>query len=253
MRYSLLEMVQRILDSMDSDEVNSIADTTESLTVAKIIKECYFEILSEFDFKSTESLFHLDSSADNTKPTVMYLPASANRIDRLKYNVGTSLQDFTFREIEYAPPAQFLELLDGLDPVEIWVGTQIVTLNGEDFQFKFRNDESPRFYTSFDDRTIVFDAVDTSLETTLTSARTYAYGPVVPTFQLDDTYVPELNPRQFALLLNAAKAQAFIEVKQTANDKAEKKERRHRILAAKTLDQTDNRPAIFKRQGYGRR
>lgn len=253
MRYSLLEMVQRILDSMDSDEVNSIADTTESLTVAKILKECYFEILSEFDFKSTESLFHLDASGDNTQPTVMYLPASANKIERFKYNIGPTLQDFNFRELYYQPPSQFLEMLDGIDPTEIWVGTQVVSLNGEDFQFKFRNDESPRWFTSFDDRTIVFDAYDSSYETTLTSARTYCYGPVVPTFDLSDTFIPNLNPKQFALLLNAAKAQAFVEVKQTQNDKAEKKERRHRILAAKELDQTDNRPAIFKRQGYGRR
>lgn len=42
MKYTLLELTQRILESMNSDEVNSIGDTEESMTVANIIKESLF-------------------------------------------------------------------------------------------------------------------------------------------------------------------------------------------------------------------
>ena len=38
MRYNLLEMVQRVLAAMDSDEVNSITDTAESVQVALLIE-----------------------------------------------------------------------------------------------------------------------------------------------------------------------------------------------------------------------
>ena len=39
-------MVQDVMSSMDSDEVNSITDTTESLQVARIVRACYFDVVS---------------------------------------------------------------------------------------------------------------------------------------------------------------------------------------------------------------
>ena len=47
-------------------------------------------------------------------------------------------------------------------------------------------------------------------------------------------YVPDLDARQFQLLLQASKAQAFYELKQVENPKAEKKERKNTILAQRT-------------------
>lgn len=253
MRYTLLEMTQRILDSMDSDEVNSIADTPESLAVSKIIKEAYGEIVAEIDFQDTENLFHLDSSGDNTKPCLMFLPAEVTNIKRLKYNIGTNLDDMTFRELCYLPPVQFLEQTDGWDNNVTWIGVQIIELDGQDFRFKYRNDVSPSYWTSPDDRTIIMDSYDSSYENTLTSSRTYGYGVKNSTFLLEDTFIPRLDERHFPLLMNAAKAQAFLEVKQTQNARAEKNERRHRALAYKTHSSTDNRPAIFQHPGYGRK
>lgn len=253
MRYTMLEMTQRILESMDSDEVNSISDTTEALTVAKIIQECYWDIIGEFEPRETEGIFHLDSSGDNTKPTLMYLPSNVSRIDVLKYNIGDDLVNTNFREVHYKSPNDFLNYMNGLDVDATWVDSQVISMNGQDFNIKFRNDQSPFYYTSFDDFQLVFDSYDSSYETTLTSARTYGYGPMIPTFQLQDNFIPKLDARQFQLLLQEAKAQAFVEVKQTANEKAEKKARKNRLLAQKSVDiNTDNRTALQKRKGYGR-
>ena len=49
MKYTLLEMTQDILSNMSSDEVNSISDTPESLQVATIIKQKYYDIVSRGD------------------------------------------------------------------------------------------------------------------------------------------------------------------------------------------------------------
>lgn len=252
MRYNLLQLVQRILESLDSDEVNTISDTTESLAVANIIKECYYEIISEIQPKETEGLFHLDASTDNTKPVVMYLPDTVSNIEWLKYNVGDTVLDTNFRDLCYLDIDQFFNFSNGLDPDESWVDSQEVFINGQSFNVKFRNDQSPSYWTSVDDRTILFDSYDSSYESTLTSSRTYGYGGLIPVFLMEDTFVPKLDARQFQLLLNAAKSQASIELKQIVNEKAERKERKHRILAYKTQDNTDNRPEIKKRKGYGR-
>lgn len=256
MRQTLLEMTQAILMSMDSDEVNSISDTTEALDVAQIIKQNYLDIVSEIAPARLEGLFHLDSSGDNTKPTVMYLPNDVAEIHWLKYNVG-ELVDTNFRELCFLSLDDFFEFSNGLDPSETWVSTQTVDVMGKPFTFKLRNDQSPSYWTSVDDRLILMDSYDSSYETTLTSSRTYGYGDLVPTFQMTDSFIPVLDPRQFQLLFNASKAQAFVEKKQVTNEKAEKKERKHRILAYKQKDRaaTDNRSALRKhneRRGYGR-
>lgn len=255
MRYTLLEMTQQILASMDSDEVNSISDTTESLDVANIIKECYFEIISEVQPKETEGLFHLDSSTDDTKPTLMYLPSTVSNIEWLKYNVGESVTETNFRDMCYLDLPDFFEFSNGLDLTEDWVDTQVIQIGGQDFNIKFRNDNGPTYWTSVDDRIILFDSYDKDQGDTLVSARTYGYGGLIPTFSMVDSFVPKLDARQFTLLLNAAKSQAFIDKKQIENAKAERKERRHRILAHKTKDNTDTRSSLRKhneRRGYGR-
>lgn len=253
MKYNLLELVQRILESMDSDEINSISDTTEALQVAGIVKECYFDIVGELEPRETQGLFHLDASGDNTKPTQMTMPPNASRIDVLKYNIGPDLQDTNFREIRYLEPVEFLDYMNGLNTNETWVTSQILVIDGEDFNIKVRNDQSPHYYTSFDDHTIVFDCFDSSYEATLTSSRSYCIGSLIPSFVMEDTFVPKLDARQFQFLLQSAKAQAFVELKQTVNEKAERKERRNRLLAQKTKDtQTDNRTSFQKHRGFGR-
>ena len=44
MQMTLLEMVQDILNDIDSDPVNSIDDTEESVQIAQIIKTSYFAL-----------------------------------------------------------------------------------------------------------------------------------------------------------------------------------------------------------------
>ncbi len=252
MRMNLLSIVQDILSSMGSDEVNSIADTTESLGVANIVRNNYHEIIGEIQPKEVESIFHLDASTDDTKPCVMYLPDNVMDIQELKYNVGDSVIDTNFRTLCYVPIAEFLEYMNGLDIDEDWVDSQEISLNGQTFNIKHRNDESPHRYTTIDDRVFLFDSYDKTYEETLTSSRTYGIGNIIPVFQMSDSYVPDLDPRHFTLLLNAAKAQAWAEIKQTTNEKAERKERRGKIVAYKSKSSTDTRKPLHRRKGFGR-
>ena len=254
MRYSLLQLVQRILESMDSDEVNSFADTAESLAVANIVKECYFDIISEIEPKETEGLFHLDASTDNLKPVQMFLPSHVSNIHWMKYNVGPSIVDTNYRDLCYLDVDQFFNFSNGLDVNESWVDSQEVVISGQTFRLKYRNDQFPSYFTSIDDNIILFDSIDKTVEDTLTATRTYGYGGLIPVFNMNDNFIPKLDARQFQLLLNAAKAQAFIEIKQVENAKAERKERRHKILAYREQNNTDPRSEVKKRKrkGYGR-
>lgn len=252
MRYTLIELVQRILESMDSDEVNSISDTTESLAVANIVKECYFDIISNLDLPEKKDIFQLDASGDSTKPCLMYLPDDILDLDTLKYNNNTT-SDPVWYDVQYLPFDAFVEQMSSLSMDETNVDSMTVTENGDVFTFKYLNDALPTLYTSFNDRTLLFNSYDSSVNSTLVSAKTLCSGGVEPDFDLDDDYTPELDPRQFQLLLNASKAQAFIELKQVENPKAEKKERKNTITAQRTKNAIDRRGGSRTYRGYGRK
>lgn len=252
MRYTLIQLVQRVLESIDSDEVNTIAESPESLAVANIIKENYNNIIGEYDAKEVHTLFHLDASTDDTKPCLMYLPEYISEVELVQYNVGDSTSGVVLRPIEYKELTDFMQMIGGYDPQVNWVSSQTINWGEGDFTFKLRNDIWPSWWTSPDDKTIIFDSYKSDVEDTLTSIRTYCTGFRIPTFQMVDTYVPDLDPKHFQLLLQESKAQAAIELKQVQNQDAEKKARRNRLLAYKTKDSTDTRPNIRKHGGYGR-
>ena len=118
----------------------------------------------------------------------------------------------------------------------------------------YLTDRSPEFYTTFDNRTLVFNAIDTDVDTTLQSSKTLCYGKLSPCFELDDSYVPFRDTKYESFLFNAAKATAFAELKQITNAKAEKAERRARIKTQPSKRAVEHDwPWYSQHTGYGRR
>lgn len=84
-------MTQDVLSNMSSDEINSISDTTESLQVATIIRQKYFDIINRLNLPDHEQLIQLTPSVDGTTPVLMYVPDGVCDIKWLKYfNSNTS-------------------------------------------------------------------------------------------------------------------------------------------------------------------
>lgn len=240
MRYTLLELVKRVLESMESDEVSDINETSESVTVANIIKECYFDIAGQFNPAELEGLFKLDAGGDNTKPVLMTMPSTASRVMWLKYNIGAADRP-DWQDLQYMSNEEFFEYQSGLDPDATNLDDFTHPVNNADFVFLYKNDDWPQYYTIFDDYTVIMDSYLATEENTLTQVRTLAYGPLVAEFEMENEWVPDLDPRQFQLLLQESKATAFQELKQTTNAKAEAKSRKNQILTQK--NKYDNRPS----------
>lgn len=96
MKQTLLSMTQDILSSMSSDEVNTISDNPESMQVANIIKQKYFDIVTRVPLPEHEMLLQLDPSLDEDSPVLMYVPDGVANIKWVKYfdsnvNDGTSV------------------------------------------------------------------------------------------------------------------------------------------------------------------
>lgn len=239
-RYTLLELTQRILSSMESDEVSDISETQESKDVVDIIKECYFDIVGQNNLADHLGIFKLDSSGDNTKPTLMTIPENVIRIDWLKYNY-TDILNPLYKPLRFCPVDEFYFYQGQMNVDDSLIDTMTVSIGGNNNVFKYYNDRPPNYYTIFDEFHVVFDAYDALVDSTLQTVKSQGYGLVSPSFVRSNTTILDLDPRQFQLLLQDAKATAHVELKQQANPKAEQKYRRNQILAQKS--RLDNDPS----------
>ena len=228
MKYTLLELTQSVLSSMDSDEVNSINDTPESQQVVEIIKTVYDDLITRSDIKVNNTLFNLVASNDIVKPVLMTKPDNIDHIHWIKYNrILNGDVDPIWDEMLYLSVNDFMEYTHQLKPSNTNVDSFDLVQDGFVFTFMYRNDWSPQYYTSFDDNTLIFDGYDNAVSTTLESSKTLCYGSKISSFSRADSFIPDLQPQQFALLLNEAKSLAWSELKQTVHHKAEQSARRN--------------------------
>ena len=85
MKLSLLQMVQDILNDMDSDEVNDIDDTVESAQVAQTIKTCYFEMIGNRNWPHLRKLITMDNYGDPAFPNYLVCPDNVKQLEFFKY------------------------------------------------------------------------------------------------------------------------------------------------------------------------
>lgn len=227
MRLSVLRCTQLILSAMDSDEVNSIDDTTEAQQVVDQLELAYYEVLSHAEFTDQWDFFELDPSNDADLPTVMYVPNNIGKIEWIKYD--TTDDGVTEREFTAMVPQEreeFIEMMNKLDTDESNVFTYDLSANSGTFPMRGYNDKNPERYMTFGSRTIVFDSFDLSIGQTLQGNRTWCYGNIVPVFERDDDFIPEFDVRTFSLFFNEAMSASFEFVKQMPSAKAEQRARR---------------------------
>jgi hypothetical protein len=253
---TLLEMTQEILTSMESDLVDSINDTAESLAVATAIRRTYWDLFGIEDAPEHYSLFKLTETSAAT-PTLMTIPTNVMRVEWVKYNIETVEDDTDqFRTLEYVELSPFLDrslaLRTSSDNVESFSYT-FSPLGSDPVIMQYKNDIAPSCYTTPDDYNILFNSYNSNLETYLRGSKTLAWGLIDPTFTLDDSFVPDLNTRQFALLFNTAKSQCFVELKQTQNATADSRARRIMINSQHTKARIGKVDPLDQIPNYGRR
>lgn len=241
MKYTLLELTQAVLSSMDSDEINSINDTVESQQVVEVIKTVYDDIISRGDLTTNKTPFNLTASTDPLKPILMTKPIGIERVEWIKYDtqgLGDTVPAWT--NMTFLPPLDFIDYMHAYNQDATNVASFSHSIDTYVLTFTFRNDIAPHYYTSFNDSEVFFDSYDSAVDSTLQSSKSLCYGLKVTSFQKTDTFTPELQPQQFALLLNEAKSLAWTELKQTVHAKAEQSSRRNWRHLQKTRREIPN-------------
>lgn len=233
-KMTLLDMTQNILSALDSDNANSIDDTVEAIQVAEIIKETFFEIISQRDWPFLFQLGELTAYGDTNNPTKMKIPDTWNKIKWVKYNK---------QEIEYLTPYEFTEVIHSRSEVAGVTNSAGYGIN-----------KDPQYWTSYNDTDIIFDSINLTVESTLQASKTVVYGVVAASWTHSDTFVPNLPEKFFPTLLADAKSQAFINLKQQANAREERKAQRGKMTMRNEAWRNENGEIAYNRKvNYGRK
>ena len=232
-KLSLLDMTQNILSALDSDPVDSIDETVEAVQVAELVKEAYFELLSQRDWPFLFQLAQLQGLGDLNNPTKMKIPDTWNKVKWIKYNK---------KEVEWLDPESFNDVISNRV-----AQTNVIDANG------YVLNQDPQYWTSYDDQFIIFDGYNINVDNTLQTSKSSAYGTQQASWTHMDNFVPAIPEKFFPTLLAEAKSQAFVNLKQQANAREERKATRGRM--AMRNDSWKNEQGEVKynsRVNYGR-
>ena len=259
MKRTLLELTQDILTSLDGDEVTAIADTTESASVAAIIRQCFYELAANWKLPEHFALFELTETSTSS-PTIMTKPTDVITIDWIKYdNKLTADTPTDYREVKFVDRKWLLEAGLALDTTDTNnIATFNYTIGSDIFPFPHYKTQWPRFYSTYNDGTIFFDGYYSAEDTFLRKTKTMCYGLKESSWSHTDSAVPSLDHKLSNLLFQTAKAQCFQELKQVENPQAEKKSRRALLTLTKEKNDINNgnKGAYWdteKLPNYGRR
>jgi len=208
-KLSLLDMTQNILSALDSDPVDSIDETVEAVQVAELIKEAYFELISQRDWPFLFQLGQLQALSDVSNPTKMKIPDTWNKLKWVKYDKI---------EVEYLDPETFNNIITNRV-----AQAGVINANG------YVINQNPQYWTSYDDQFLIFDGFNQTVESTLQASKSSAYGTQQASWTHADTFIPAIPEKFFPTLLAEAKSQAFVNLKQQANAREERKATRGRM------------------------
>lgn len=220
MRMTLLELVQQIGSKLNSDEINSIGDTTESLQIALEVQATYYSMLDNIEWPHQYNLIALEASGTTEKPTHMRIPRAVDNFKWIRYRDSTQ-DTAVYNPVKYLIPEEFLDLLSSHT-----AGPSLEVQDYSGAYFLVGTDRDPQYYTSFDDSYIVFDSYNSDVDSTLQSSKIMAMAQTIPSFILTDDAYPDLPTKYFPLLLAEATAACFFYAKQMQSPVDERRARR---------------------------
>lgn len=240
-KLTLLEVVQRTLEALGSDQVNSISDSVEAEQVATLAEDAYYELLNQKEWPFLIQLTELESLADTLFPNYLRIPEDVVRITQIKYDFTDLVTDpdapLDIVNIAWQSPAAFLNRVQARNTSQDNIQ---VVLSKQGVKLPIINDSPASTWTSFDDTFVVFDAFDTDFETTLQGNNSQVLAKVLPVFTLADSFTPTATANFFQLWLAEVKSTAFVYFRQEVSPKDEQRARRGLAVLRRDASRTQH-------------
>jgi len=250
MKYSLIEIVQDILSDMDGDYVSSINDTDEAMQVAQIVKTTYQALLSNRNWPHTARILNITPFADNLLPTHTRIEDNVKEVISVYYDVHQLNQTrIDYRQIKYLDPDDFLRLTNARNSDDT---NCTVVIDPSGVKILIMKNKAPEYYTSFNDTTMVFDSYDSDVDTTIQADKTQIRAYIIPEFEMEDDFTPDLPDEAFIILIEEAKSKAMFKLKRVQDIKAEQEVSRQQRWSSRKawrVHEKDMYPYSYGRKG----
>lgn len=153
-----------------------------------------------------------------------------------------------YQYVTILPVQQFMDMVNKFDPGEVNVDsftfTESVNNMPGTYTFYYKTDRQPCYCTVLSNYNVIFDSYDSTQDSTLQTSKSMAWARIIPTWEMVDSFIPNLDDNQFQLLLNEVKSLAYFELKQSIHSKAEQEAKRQWNIVQKDKS-VDNKPSYF--------
>jgi hypothetical protein len=227
MKLTLLELVQDMLVATDSENVSTVGETEDAGMCVNIANREFERLISKFRWRHTRSFSKLEVTSNKHEMTL-----ATNAIALIPESVY-----YSGNRVFWMDEDNFLAFTIARNTTE----SNIEEINN----IKVYNDRDPQYFTSFDDETLIFDAIPTA--SGLVKANTDCIVYLQPTSRLtSDGETFDLPPQAFAALNARCIVKAVREIKgDTQGAQAEKRDADNAIAAlsrnARLVDIFDDR------------
>lgn len=223
MSRTLLYTVQRVLEKLNLDPVNSINDTEDALLISREAESTFYDMMTRGEWEEKADLIEVNSVSDLNNPTALELGAEVRNIKSLRYDVTTVDDDNKLlRKIQWLEPEEFLEKSYRLNTSE----TNVTEVQYNDIPLLIRNDEMPNYYTSFDNKTLILNSYDAVTEDTLIGTKSVCYGVTIPNWVESNTFVIPVQDNLYPLYLSMLASACSIYMNTQVNQEDERRQAR---------------------------
>ncbi len=260
-------MINKCLEAIGADAITSSEFSYEyPQKVLSMIEDVYYDVVFTKDkshygeVHKLEPVTYAGSTVGVTTPTKFNLYISDDsvrhdirNIECISYNKTSEASLLTspdYVDIDYLEPSEFLRRNDN------YSGTFIVTdvgLSDEGYGLcRIKTDRDPRYYTSFDNQTVVFDAYDVSKETSghMNEDRLRVLLTKYPLFLSGETDIQDIDAATWPEFVRACQAMTFSLDKDGPNQGLEIEKRRNRLMTQSSFSKIKR---LNDRVDYGRR
>lgn len=251
MNRTLLYTVQRVLEKLDLDVINSINDSQDAILVAREAEDTFYDLVNRNEWPERFDLIEIESVGDTNNPTALRLPDNVLNISSLRYDVtGPDDTDTIIREIEQLDTEDFLDRIYNRSDID----DDIVTVDYKGIPLYIFDIQAPTFFTTFDNEFIIFDSWYASQETTVQGSKTIVQASSIPTFEFDDDYIIPLEATTYPLYLSevAAAASMYLNGAQSPEDERRRNRGISRLRQSAFRTDVQLKKNLFGRNGTGR-
>jgi hypothetical protein len=250
MAKTLLQITQDILQDIGGDDVSSIFDTEEAEAVARHVVATYDNLVASENWPWMRRMVQLVASGDSNFPNYMTLPTNVKKLDMINYDEAKVTDTRKkFGKMHFKDPDDFLRYTNARNDTDANV---MVVTDPSGIQFFIRNDISPTYYTTYDDNTLIFDAYDSAVDSTLQANKTQAIAYILLTLAVQDDAVPDLPLDAERLLIEEATARVQWKEKEMQDPEAIRAATKQRRFISREAWRT-NKPTRYPDYGRGRR